>query len=53
MTEEVDMDLQRKERIAKWIEERWRYGYDLGDTQQLLLEFWEFLDKCEAERQRQ
>ena len=56
---EIDMDAQRKERIAKWLREQ-PDGEDVdvlslwtNKIPQLLLDFWNFLDECEVERQRQ
>ncbi len=47
-----DSEYFSKKRIAKWIEDRWSFGEDLGDTAQVLLEFEQYLNECEAERQR-
>ena len=53
----ADTDLQRKERIVKFISEvvyaEYEEGVDEGDLAPILLKFWEFLDTCEAERQRE
>ena len=53
----ADTDLKRKERIEKFINEvvyaeYEEEGLDENDIARILLKFWEFLDKCEAERQR-
>jgi hypothetical protein len=57
--DEVDMDAQRKQRIAKWLREQ-PDGDDVDvitlwtkKIPQLLLDFWKFLDACEVERMLQ
>jgi hypothetical protein len=49
----TDMDAQRKQRVAHWIVDRFDTGGDFLNTPQLLLDFWNFLEECEVERQRQ
>lgn len=54
----ADTDLQRKERIVKFISEVVYAECEVILVHfllvlSILLKFWEFLDKCEAERQRQ
>ena len=47
-----DLDLYAKQRIAKWLRDRYDSGGSFEDTPELLLDFEKFLAECEAERQR-
>jgi hypothetical protein len=48
----LGQDAARRNRIAKFLRDRWDRGGDFGDTHELLLDFEKFLDEQEAERQR-
>lgn len=57
---DIDMDTQRKQRIAKWTNDKgvalfgdYNGEVDDADLKAILLDFWKFLDECEVERQRQ
>ena len=47
-----DLDLYAKQRIAKWLRDRYDSGGGFEDTPELLLDFEKFLAECEAERKR-
>ncbi len=53
----VDMDADRKRRIAKFLEDNVNFVNEdvvrRQDIAELLLRFEQYLDKCEAERQRE
>ena len=52
----IDLDRQRKERIAQWIcdylEPRYEDGVDENDLEEVLLAFENFLGECETRRMR-
>ncbi len=54
MTDTINLDHDRhmKARISKWLKDRQDAGGDFNDTPTLLLDFYNFLQECEAERQR-